>query len=223
MDGFYMSKYEVTVAQFAQFIKETGYKTDAEKKGWSWVGSNGWKKENGINWMYNVRGELRPINEYNNPVIRVSWYDAMAFCKWLSKKTETTIRLPTEAEWEYAARGGQKSRGYKYAGGNNVNAVAWYYRNSGGKTHPVGQKQPNELGLYDMSGNVDEWCWDWYGKNYYSHSPRKNPRGPSDGSLRVFRGGSWNDISGFVRIPFRNSNYSSYGDHNIGFRIIRTR
>ena len=223
VDGFYMSNYEVTVAQFAQFIKETGYTTDAEKHGYSWIWDGDWATRNGVNWKCDVKGDIRPKSEYNHPVIHVSWYDAVAFCKWLSKKTGITIRMPTEAEWEYAARGGQKSRGYKYAGSNNPDEVAWYDGNSGEKTHPVGQKRPNELGLYDMSGNVWEWCWDWYDSNYYSKSPRNNPKGPSGGSLRVDRGGDWSLFAWDVRVADRDSSDPSYSGHNLGFRLLRTR
>ena len=127
----------------------------------------------------------------NLPVEQVSWNDIQKFITKLNTMTGKTFRLPTEAEWEYAARGGNQSKGYKYSGSNTLDNVAWYY-NSGGKTHPVGQKQPNELGLYDMSGNVWEWCQDWYGS--YSSSSQTNPTGPSSGSYRVLRGGDWGMI-----------------------------
>ena len=126
----------------------------------------------------------------NLPVEMVSKNDCLTFISRLNKMTGKTFRLPTEAEWEYAARGGNRSRGYKYSGSNNISAVAWYGKNSGGKTHPVGTKSPNELGLYDMSGNVLEWCSDWYGD--YSSSPQTNPTGPSDSSGGVvYRGGEF--------------------------------
>jgi formylglycine-generating enzyme required for sulfatase activity len=224
VDGFYMSKYEVTVTQFEEFINATNYRTDAEKNGYSWIWTGSkWKKKNGVTWRDDVNGNQRPKSEYDHPVIHVSWNDAVAFCKWLSGKTGTTIRLPTEAEWEYAARGGRKSRHYKYAGSNDVDAVAWYRNNSGKKTHLVGQKQPNELGLYDMSGNVCEWCMDWYGKNFYSQSPRNNPLGPDSGSFRVFRGGSWSSSAGSVRVAGRRYFSPSYSGCNLGFRLLRTR
>ena len=130
-------------------------------------------------------------------------------------------RLPTEAEWEYAAKGGQNSRGYKYSGGNNIGEVAWYISNSGGKTHPVGQKNPNELGLYDMSGNVWEWCNDLYGSVYYKNSPSNNPKGPSSGRGRVLRGGSWYSNPDGARTANRG-NYSPGGSgSNYGFRFVR--
>ena len=121
------------------------------------------------------------------PVGRVSWNDCQQFIHKLNTLTGKQFRLPTEAEWEFAARGGKKSHGYKYAGGNDLDKVAWHWKNCSGKTHEVGKKLPNELGLYDMSGNVEEWCQDWFA--YYSSSNMKNPIGPSSGSTRVFRGG----------------------------------
>ena len=114
---------------------------------------------------------------------KVTWNDCQEFIKKLQKLTGKKFRLPTEAEWEYAARGGNRSRGYKYSGSNNRDEVAWYYSNSGNEPHAVATKKANELGIYDMSGNVCEWCSDWYGEDYYSSSPQVNPTGPSSGSL----------------------------------------
>ena len=128
-------------------------------------------------------------------------------------------RLPTEAEWEYAARGGQQSQGFKYAGRNNVDEVAWYYKNSEGKTQTVGQKQANELGLYDLSGNVWEWCWDWYGD--YQSNETNDPKGPDTGSKRVFRGGSWRDVAIGARVAFRLEDDPHGRDSLIGFRLAR--
>lgn len=123
------------------------------------------------------------------PVETVSWNDIQEFITKLNQKTGASFRLPTEAEWEYAARGGNRSLGYKYSGSNNIRDVAWYFDNKGSKTHQVGTKVPNELGIYDMTGNVGEWCQDWYGS--YSSGNQANPKGPSTGSDRVLRGGSW--------------------------------
>ncbi|NUM72516.1 MAG: formylglycine-generating enzyme family protein, partial [Ignavibacteriaceae bacterium] len=130
-------------------------------------------------------------------------------------------RLPTEAEWEYAARGGSQSKGYTYSGSSNAGDIAWYDNNSGSKTHPVGQKQPNELGIYDMSGNVWEWCWDWYGD--YSSESQTNPKGPSSGGGRVYRGGSWYFYAGRLRPAYRNYNYPDYRNNSLGFRLLRTK
>ena len=152
----------------------------------------------------------------NLPVENVSWDDCQAFILKLNELTGQTFRLPTEAEWEHAARGGIKSKGYKYAGSNTLKDVAWYDGNSGAKTHPVGSKSSNELGLYDMSGNVYEWCQDWYGS--YSSSSQTNPSGASSGSYRVHRGGSWNFVAGRCRVLFRFGDPSSSGSF-LGLRL----
>lgn len=141
----------------------------------------------------------------NLPVENVSWNDCQVFIQKLNQLTGKQFRLPTEAEWEYAARGGRKSRGYKYAGGNDIGSVAWYDVNSGTGTHPVhpvAAKQANELGIYDMSGNVWEWCRDWYGD--YQSSSQSDPQGPSSGSIRVNRGGSCYCNAVDCRVSYRN-------------------
>ena len=154
----------------------------------------------------------------NLPVERVSWNEVQEFIKKLNQMTGKSYRLPTEAEWEYAARGGNNSRGYKYSGSNNIGSVAWYYENSGSTTHPVGSKSPNELGIYDMSGNVLEWCQDWYGD--YSSSSQRNPQGPASGSYRVFRGGSWYFNARNCRVSIRNYCSPDSRDINLGFRLV---
>ncbi|MCX6278127.1 MAG: SUMF1/EgtB/PvdO family nonheme iron enzyme [Bacteroidetes bacterium] len=154
------------------------------------------------------------------PVEFVSWNDVQDFIAKLNRKTNKTYRLPTEAEWEYAARGGNKTRGYAYSGSANVDDVAWYLQNSFKKTHPVGQKQPNELGLYDMSGNVWEWCSDWYGAQYYQNSPASNPQGPSSGSSRVYRGGSWSIDPRGCRSSYRYYLTPDSRCYNLGFRLV---
>ena len=151
------------------------------------------------------------------PVESVSWSDCRQFIRKLRTLTGKNFRMPTEAEWEYAARGGNKSRGYKYSGSNILDDVGWYDSNSSSSTHDAGQLDPNELGLYDMSGNVWEWCADWYGS--YDSNSQSNPGGPSSGSVRVFRGGSWNNYAGRCRVSFRG--YSSPGgaSSNLGLRL----
>ncbi len=153
------------------------------------------------------------------PVENVSLEDVQEFIEKLNRLTGRTFRLPTEAEWEYAARGGSKSRGYKYSGSNSIDAVSWYDDNSGNKTHPVKGKQANELGLYDMSGNVWEMCSDWYGD--YSSSSQRDPGGPSTGSIRVIRGGGWDFDAWDCRVSRRRVNAAPsrrYG--SIGFRLV---
>ena len=188
------------------------------------------------------------------PVFGVSWLHAAKYCNWLSGKEGLTpcydvkgkltkcdfsmkgYRLPTEAEWEYAARGGQKSQGYDYAGGDNPDDVAWYDNNSNGQIHPIGQKQPNELGLYDMSGNAFEWCGDLYGKDYYASSPSDDPTGPlsaSEGAYtgfglleRVRRGGSFRESSDCLRVAYRSADLMSGPIQGVGingFRLVRAK
>ena len=170
------------------------------------------------------------------PVERVSWDDIQEYLKKLNGKvTGKTYRLPTEAEWEYAARGGNQSRGFTYSGSNTLDIVAWFWENSGDskltgewssdkitknncKTHPVGGKNANELGIYDMSGNVWEYCQDYYDDNYYKNSPTRNPKGPEKGNYRVLRGGSWNYYNYYCRVSVRFNNYND-GSNDIGFRL----
>ena len=154
----------------------------------------------------------------NLPVEQVSWNDVQEFITKLNQKTGANFRLPTEAEWEYAARGGNKSRGYKYSGNNTIGNVAWYWDNSNEKTHQVGTKSPNELGIYDMSGNVWEWCQDWYGD--YSSGSQTNPIGSSSGSFRVLRGGSWNNRARLCRVSLRNYYFPDRGSYYFGFRLV---
>ena len=151
------------------------------------------------------------------PVESVSWHDCKEFITKLNRLTGKNFRLPTEAEWEYAARGGNKSKGYKYSGSNTIDNVAWYDGNSGKAAHNVKTKSPNELGIYDMSGNVWEWCEDWYGD--YSSGSQTNPAGPSSGSNRVFRGGNWDRYAEFCRVSLRLSIFPDYRDVLLGLRL----
>ncbi len=222
---FSISKHEVTVAEFERFVQETGYKTEEERDAGSnggWVRVNGQSKRvKGINWRHNVEGNPYYGKEKEQyPVIRVSWNDAREYCRWLSAETGRTFRLPTEAEWEYAARGGNKSRQTQYAGSNSLDEVAWWKNNSGEVSHPVGLKSANELGLYDLSGNVSEWCSDWYDGTYYASSPGANPLGASSGEQKVIRGGGWfNDPEGCrVSYRFRDAPVERYYD--LGFRLV---
>lgn len=153
-----------------------------------------------------------------NPVENINWNDCQEFIKILNQKTGKQYRLPTEAEWEYAARSGGKNE--KYAGGNNVDAVAWYDSNCGGKTHPVGHKPSNGLCLFDMSGNVSEWCQDWYNSGYYKSSPKSNPQGPSSGSRKVIRGGSCDQSARSTRVTSRPY-FRPESRHNLyGMRLV---
>lgn len=153
----------------------------------------------------------------NLPVESVSWDDAQDFIKQLNSLIGKKFRLPTEAEWEFAARGGKKSLGYKYSGSSNLDNIGWYDENSGSKTNAVGTKKPNELGLYGMSGNVWEWCSDWYGD--YSASTQANPQGADFGNYRTFRGGGWNNIARLCWTINRNLGESYFRNYNLGFRL----
>ncbi len=179
LNSFYISKYEVTNAEFCEFLNEMGNQEEAGKP---WLKTN-----HGLCKIKPVGDKFEVKEGYeNHPVVFMTWYGAWAYCRWKGG------RLPTEAEWEYAARGGNKSKGYLYAGSDNMNDVGWYADNSGQELMPVGQKMPNELGLYDMSGNVWEWCIDWYAEDYYSNSVGStNPDGPEEGEEKVLRGGSY--------------------------------
>ena len=153
----------------------------------------------------------------NLPVEQVSWEDCQTFVERLNSLTGQQFHLPTEAQWEYAARGGTKSRGYKYSGSHSIDYVGWYTDNSSSKTHPVKSKQPNELGLYDMSGNVWEWCSDWYGS--YSGGSQTNPTGASSGIYRVSRGGSWNSSARDCRVSSRGRGTPSGRRYFLGLRL----
>jgi formylglycine-generating enzyme required for sulfatase activity len=206
LDDFYLSKTEVTFAQYDVFCEATGRRKP---------GDEGWG-----------RGQL--------PVINVSWHDATAYCQWLSRKTGRDIRLPTEAEWEYAAR--EAGKRVRFGNGRdtadareiNFDGSAEYeesYSRSGifrNKTVAVGSFAPNALGLYDMSGNVWEWCADFDKGNYYKNSPSRNPKGPSSGYFRVFRGGSWRDPPEYVRSSVRVNHYPGDGYYYHGFRLAMT-
>lgn len=157
-----------------------------------------------------------PFSETNHPVVNVTWREASAYAQWRGK------RLPTEAEWEYAARGGNRSRGYKFSGSDSLAEVGWYLKNSKEQTHPVGTKKPNELGIFDMSGNAYEWCSDWSSETYYASSPVDNPAGPATGYEKVIRGGCWydGDIAG-TRVAHRGSFDPQDTFMYMGFRCAR--
>lgn len=191
LSDFYIGKYEVTVAQYRAFCEDLGRPMPEEPE-----------------WGWNDR----------HPIVNVSYNDAVAFCKWLSDKFMGTWRLPTEAEWEYAAKGGVKAGFSYFAGSVSPDLVSWHSGNSGGKTHEVGGKKPNELGIYDMSGNVFEWCSDWYGD--YPARAQKNPPGPSSGSYRVGRGGSFAREFILGNVENRGGAEPFEKTYEIGFRVV---
>jgi len=243
VNSFWIGKYEVTVNLFNEFIKETGYKTDSDKDEGSYIWNNekfDWEKRAWINWRCDAQGNIRSQNEYNQPVIHVSYNDALAFCNWLNTKTGQKYRLPTEAEWEYAAGNGSKHTKYSWGnsepfgkkGGNVADEAAkmkfsdWPVFNGYDDgyiyTSPSGSFDSNEFGIYDMSGNVWEWCNDWYDCDYYANSPYSNPQGPSTGDMRAFRGGSWTLSPSDCRVARRVPFWPSFRSNVLGFRLLRT-
>lgn len=238
VSDFYMGKYEVTVANFKRFVEETNYETDAEKGDGSSIYTGEWENKAGINWRFDAVGNLRNSEENNHPVIHVSWNDAQAYCDWLSKKTGKNYRLPSEAEWEYAAGNGNKHSKYSWGDGLPSGIKGGNVGDEKGKsvfkdwdifdgyndgyvyTAPVGKYAPNELGLYDMTGNVWEWCLDWYDKSYYSTSSSRNPVNNSAAVLRVLRGGSWIHDPQYSRVAHRFFSTPGNRFSFIGFRVV---
>ena len=214
VSGFFIGKYDVTISDFLSFVEDTGYRTEAENGGGCYTyDGKSWKKEPSSSWR-----SPGFVQTEENPVVCVSWNDAVLYAQWLSRKSGRNFRLPTEAEWEYAARSGGKRE--RYAGGDAVDAVAWYSGNSGNTTHAVGTKQPNGLGIYDMSGNVWQWTADYYSESYYRESPRVNPKGASKGSKRIFRGGSWFYDPRGVRTTYRDFDFPDFRSSYLGFRLV---
>ena len=219
VNDFIITKYEITFEQYDTYVTEINNQNEVpspEDEGWG---------------------------RKTRPVMNVNWYDAVKFCNWLSGKdnltpaytidgTEVTCdwnadgwRLPTEAEWEYAARGGQNKRDFIYSGGNEIGDVAWYKENSdtdgkGVRSQPVGGRKINDLGIADMSGNVWEWCWDRYGN--YNLEYEIDPTGPATDPGRVFRGGSYNHPSQSLRLANRSKAPADFSSSMSGFRLVRS-
>ena len=213
VSSFDMSKFEVTVYEWSNFIKENKNMKMPPAQKW------------GLN------------NDF--PITNVTWEDAIWFCNWLSKKNflepvysikngqihcdfdKSGFRLPTEAEWEFAAKGGNLSKGTIYSGNNNLDITAWYGKNSNKSPKTVGTKIPNELGLYDMTGNVWEWCWDNYNEYYYSYGESVNPTGPEKGLNRSLRGGSWDTMDPYLRIANRSNVNQKDSNGYYGVRVVK--
>ena len=221
LDGFYLSKYEITNDQFCAFLNDIEANPGGSYYGFEYIqiGSK--------NCMITYKNEQFKVvkGKQNHPVVEVTWYGAKAFCHWANG------RLPTEAEWEYASRGGNQGEEYYFSGSDTIDQVAWYkhnyYTGEGKKfvyregTVEVGLKQPNTLGIYDMSGNVWEFCNDWYTEDYYKNSPTDNPSGPSFSNYRVKRGGSYKEEAPACRVSARKGPLPGYSKVDIGFRLCR--
>lgn len=244
---FYLGQHEVTVGQFRQFLQASGYRPESEADGTGGYGYNpdydATKSAHGDAFegrdpRYSWRNPGFPQND-DHPVVNVSWNDAVAMAKWLSKQESKIYRLPTEAEWEYAARAGTRTR---YHSGDDPHALLkvanvfdidaarnwpkWKTQALNGKdgfafTAPVGSFAPNAFGLYDMHGNVWEWCADWHADDYYAHSPTDDPAGPADGTVHVRRGGSWHTWAFYARSSYRNWNAAKTRYTLVGFRLLR--
>ncbi len=246
VNSFYIGKYEVTHKEFIEFLNENGVNSNGAYNGEELIDMDDEDCAISHNGRFYFKGSSYASSE-NCPVIEVTWYGAKEYCKWLSNKTGKNYRLPTEEEWEYAARGGKKSKGYKYSGSNGVDDVAWYWKNSGKNilsknwsfdkikknncsTHPVGQQKANELGLYDMSGNVWEWCENIYNGNY-ENDPYYYKKDPSYGANielgigyhRVIRGGAWHYYAASCRVSCRSSCIPMFSSRNLGFRLVRSK
>jgi len=191
LSSYSIGKYPVTVGQYKKYCTATG---TAMPEAPSW----GWKDK--------------------HPMVNVNYNDAVAYCNWLGETYGGDWRLPTEAQWEFAARGGTKSNKYTYSGSDDLDEVGWYADNAGGKTQTVGRKKANELGIYDMSGNVWEWCKDWYGD--YSATAQTNPKGATTGSYRVLRGSGWDDSASACRVATRNFGDPAGRNGSRGFRVL---
>jgi formylglycine-generating enzyme len=191
LSSYNIGKYPVTVGQYSAFCRATG-RPMPDAPSWGW-------------------------ND-KHPMVNVSDDDAVAYCYWLGQEYGGNWRLPTEAEWEYAARGGGKSKGYLYSGSNDPRSIGWYADTARWQTNVVGRKKTNELGIYDMSGSVWEWCSDWYSD--YVSSSQTNPKGPSSGTHYVVRGGSWYDDAYHCRSTYRNYMSPGYNDITTGFRVV---
>lgn len=237
LSDFYIGKYLVTIADFARFVEETDYLTEAERKGVLIRNEKDmWQKVSGVSWRCDVRGNQRPISEHHYPVTHVTWNDAKAYCAWLSEKTGDHYDLPSEAQWEYAARSRGKAVLYSWGSQATDGKSEGNVADETGKTQmkhliikagyddgfaftsPVGTYPPNELGVYDMTGNVWEWCEDMYQQEYPS-APPKDYRCLEGKDLRVVRGGSWFDRLRYCRVTKRNFNYPDLSAGHYGFRV----
>ena len=243
-NNYYIGKYEVTNEEYCRFLNNCDVNSNGYKEGKKLIDMDNEYCQIG----YNGTNFYVKSGKGNYPVIEVTWWGCIYYCNWLSDKTGLVqsydlntgemidypnnkgYRLPTEAEWEYAARSRTNNPDYLYSGSDDIEEVAWYWNNSENSdnpmsnekgTHEVGTKNPNDIGTYDMSGNVWEWCYDWW--DNYSSSPSQNPIGPSNGSYRIRRGGSWYNYSSNCRVVSRSFSTPDYNYYVLGFRLCKTK
>lgn len=220
LPDFYIAQAPVTNAQFETFVEKTGYRTTAEKEGfgWAWTGV-GWDQVQGADWRHPRGPETGIAEKAAHPVVQVSWHDAVAFCQWLSKVTGRAFRLPTEAEWEKAARGAT-GRLFPWGDEPPTDKLCNFNMNARDTT-PVGAYPPGatpDFGILDLAGNVWEWCSDWYDASYYLHAPERSPTGPTTGQGRALRGGSWHNRQRYVRAAVRSRSAPDSWSDFVGFR-----
>jgi formylglycine-generating enzyme required for sulfatase activity len=215
---FWIGVHEVTLGQFRAFVADTGYQTEAERDGRGAAGRAGGKWETRPEYSWRHVGYERPDDE---PVVNVTWDDAAAFCEWLSKKEGQRYRLPTETEWEYAARAGTETPFYWGEDEGRMDRYVWHAGNSRGGPHAVGRREPNAFGLHDACGNVYEYCLDRYAPRPYAAGPAVDPFVPPAGDLRVVRGGSWGTLGIHCRSAFRGSVTLGHRNQRDGFRVVR--
>jgi|Deesub1362A_J573_1020465.scaffolds.fasta_scaffold00027_10 formylglycine-generating enzyme required for sulfatase activity len=224
IDSFYMDRYEITNGQFAKFLNAVRPSEGKLGERWRWVViRNDLETDERKNWwpteIIYEDGMYKALEGYESfPVLSVSWYAADKYCRWVGE------RLPTEAEWEKAARGGLKGKRFPWGNELPTDGIVfdrrWYSNDVPPPTERVGSYHPNGYGLYDMAGNVWEWCSDWYHPYYYKESPKKNPQGPPTGSKKVLRGGSWYNSAYVLRVAFRNYSSPHSKDDGVGFRCV---
>ncbi|NUQ62837.1 MAG: SUMF1/EgtB/PvdO family nonheme iron enzyme [Pirellulales bacterium] len=217
---FWLGRHEVTRGQFRRFVDDSGYQTEAERDGKGGYGLVNGQPKQDPRFVWN--SDLGFEQADDHPVVNVHWNDVTAFCAWLSEKEGEKSCLPSEAQWEYACRVGTTTRFYSGDDEGALKEHAWFVSNAESKTHPVGQKSPNAWSLYDMHGNVWEWCQDWWSADYYGASPLEDPTGPEGGEHQVLRGGGWSGVAPFCRAACRHGSGPGFRVYDLGFRLART-